>query len=83
MERLNIRVAVRRKVQSLHTIATTVSPKSALPPQVKESTCGVVKSEEKDSGCVVSPIPLGVDTVAMCRGVARFVGKRKAANDYL
>ena len=36
MERLNIRVAVRGKVQPLHTIAATVSPKRALPRQVKK-----------------------------------------------
>lgn len=83
MERLNIRVAVRGKVQPLHTIAATVSPKRALPPQVKKTTGGVVKSEEKESGCAASAIPLDVDAVATCRGVAGLVGKRKAANDYL
>lgn len=83
MERLNIRVAARGKVQPLHTIAATVSPKRALPPQVKNSTCGVVKSEEKESECAASVIPLGIDAVAMCRGVAGLVDKRKAANDYL
>ena len=83
MERLNIRVAVRGKVQPLHTIVATVSPKRALPPQVKKTTCGVVKSEEKESECAASAIPLGVDAVAMCRGVAGLVDKRKAANDYL
>lgn len=83
MERLNIRVAARGKVQPLHTIAATVSPKRALPPQVKNSTCGVVKSEEKESGCAASAILLDVDAVATCRGVAGLVGKRKAANDYL
>ena len=30
MERLNIRVAVRGKVQPLHTIAATVSPQKSL-----------------------------------------------------
>ena len=83
MERLNIRVAARGKVQPLHTIAATVSPKRTLPPQVKKTTCGVVKSEGKETGCVASAIPLDVDAVATCRGVAGFVGKRKAANDYL
>ena len=67
MERLNIRVAVRGKVQPLHTIAATVSPKRALPPQVKKTTCGVVKSEEKESECAASAIPLGVDVVTPIR----------------
>ena len=83
MEGLNIRVAARGKVQPLYTISATVFPKRALPHQVKNSTCGVVKSEEKGSGSVASAIPLGVDAVAMCRGVAELVDKRKAANDYL
>lgn len=83
MERLNIRVAARGKVQPLHTIAATVSPKRALPPQVKESTCGVVKSEEKGSESVASAIPLGVDAVAIYSAVVELVDKRKVSNDYL
>lgn len=83
MEGLNIRVAARGKVQPLYTISATVFPKRALPHQVKNSTGGVVKSEEKETGCAASAIPLDVDAVAMCRGVAGLVGKRKAANDYL
>ena len=82
MERLNIHVAARGKVQPLYTISATVFPKRALPHQVKNSTCGVVKSDGKETGCVASAIPLGVDAIAMCRGVAGLVGKRKAANDY-
>lgn len=83
MERLNIRVVARGKVQPLHAIAATVSPKRTLPPQVKKTTCGVVKSDGKESGRAASAIPLDVDAVVMCRGVAGLVGKRKAANDYL
>ena len=83
MERLNIRVAARGKVQSLHTISATVFPKRALPHQVKNSTCGVVKSEEKGSGSVASAIPLGVDAVAICSAVVELVDKRKVSNDYL
>ena len=83
MEGLNIRVAARGKVQPLYTISATVFPKRALPHQVKNSTCGVVKSEEKGSGCVASAIPLGVDAVAICSAVAGLVDKRKVANDYL
>lgn len=83
MEGLKRRVAVRGKVRPLHTITATLPPKRALSRQVKNSTCGVIKSEEKESECVASAIPLGVDAVAMCRGVAGLVGKRKAANDYL
>lgn len=83
MEGLKRRVAVRGKVRPLHTITATLPPKRALSRQVKNSTCGVIKSEEKESECVASAIPLGVDLVVMCRGVAGLVGKRKAANDYL
>lgn len=71
------------KMESLRLVVAYVVRPYTLPRKVNKKTCGVVKSEEKDSGCVASPIPLGVDAVAMCRGVARFVGKRKAANDYL
>lgn len=70
-------------MESLRLVVAYVVRPYTLPRKVNKKTCGVVKSEEKDSGCVASPIPLGVDAVAMCRGVARFVGKRKAANDYL
>ena len=83
MEGLKRRVAVRGKVRPLHTITATLPPKRALSRQVKNSTCGVIKSEEKESECVASAIPLGVDAVAMCSLVAGLVGKRKAANDYL
>lgn len=83
MEGLKRRVAVRGKVRPLHTITATLPPKRALSRQVKNSTCGVIKSEEKESECAASAIPLGVDAVAMCRGVTELVGKRKVANDYL
>ena len=83
MEGLKRRVAVRGKVRPLHTITATLPRKRALSRQVKNSTCGVIKSEEKESECVASAIPLGVDAVAMCSLVAGLVGKRKAANDYL
>ena len=71
------------KMESLRLVVAYVVRPYTLPRQVKNSTCGVIKSEEKESECVASAIPLGVDAVAMCRGVAGLVGKRKAANDYL
>lgn len=83
MERLNIRVVARGKVQPLHAIAATVSPKRALPPQVKKTTCGVVKSDGKESGRAASAIPLDVDAVAICSSVVELVDKRKVSNDYL
>ena len=70
-------------MESLRLVVAYVVRPYTLPRHVKNSTCGVIKSEEKESECVASAIPLGVDAVAMCRGVAGLVGKRKAANDYL
>lgn len=83
MEGLKRRVAVRGKVRPLHTITATLPPKRALSRQVKESTCGVVKSEEKGSESVASAIPLGVDAVAIYSAVVELVDKRKVSNDYL
>ena len=71
------------KMESLRLVVAYVVRPYTLPRKVNKTTCGVVKSEGKETGCVASAIPLGVDAVAMCRGVAGLVGKRKAANDYL
>jgi len=83
MEELQMCNATCCKMESLRLVVAFVVRPYTLPRQVKNSTCGVVKSEGKESECVASAIPLGVDAVAMCRGVTELVGKRKAANDYL
>ena len=71
------------KMESLRLVVAYVVRPYTLPRKVNKKTGGVVKSEEKATGCAASVIPLDVDVVAMCRGVAGLVGKRKAANDYL
>ena len=71
------------KMESLRLVVAYVVRPYTLPRKVNKKTGGVVKSEEKEIGCAASAIPLDVDAVAMCRGVAGLVGKRKAANDYL
>ena len=58
------------KMESLRLVVAYVVRPYTLPRKVNKKTGGVV-------------IPLDVDVVAMCRGVAGLVGKRKAANDYL
>lgn len=71
------------KMESLRLVVAYVVRPYTLPRKVNKKTGGVVKSEGKETGCVASAIPLDVDAVAMCRGVAGFFDKRKAANDYL
>lgn len=71
------------KMESLRLVVAHVVRPYTLLRKVNKKTGGVVKSDGKETGCVASAIPLGVDAVAMCRGVAGFVGKRKATNDYL
>ena len=71
------------KMESLRLVVAHVVRPYTLLREVNKKTCGVVKSEEKESECVASAIPLGVDAVAMCSLVAGLVGKRKVANDYL
>lgn len=75
--------AACRKMESLRLVVAHVVRPYTLLRKVNKTTCGVVKSEEKESECAASAILLGVDVVAMCRGVAGLVDKRKAANDYL
>ncbi len=71
------------KMESLRLVVAHVVRPYTLLRKMNKKTGGVVKSYGKETGCVASAIPLGVDAVAMCRGVAGFVGKRKAANNYL
>ena len=71
------------KMESLRLVVAHVVRPYTLLRKVNKKTGGVIKSEEKESECVASAIPLGVDAVAMCRGVTELVGKRKVANDYL
>lgn len=71
------------KMESLRLVVAYVVRPYTLLRKVNKKTGGVVKSDGKETGCVASAIPLGVDAVAMCRGVAGLVDKRKAANDYL
>ena len=71
------------KMESLRRVVAHVVRPYTLLRKVNKKMGGVVKSDEKGSGSVASTIPLDVDAVVMCRGVAGLVGKRKAANDYL
>ncbi|WP_314799260.1 hypothetical protein [Alloprevotella tannerae] len=70
-------------MESLRLVVAHVVRPYTLLRKVNKKMGGVVKSDEKGSGSVASTIPLDVDAVVMCRGVAGLVGKRKAANDYL
>lgn len=83
MEEWQMCNAACRKMESLRLVVAHVVRPYTLLRKVNKKTGVVVKSDGKEIGCVASAIPLGVDAVAMCRGVAGFVGKRKAANDYL
>lgn len=71
------------KMESLRLVVAHVVRPYTLLRKVNKKMGGVVKSDGKETGCVASAIPLGVDVVAKCRGVAGLVGKRKATNDYL
>ncbi len=83
MEELQMCNATCCKMESLRLVVAYVVRPYTLPRKVNKKMGGVVKSEEKETGCAASAIPLDVDAVATCRGVAGLVGKRKAANDYL
>lgn len=71
------------KMESLRFVVAYAVRPYTLRARRKKSTEGIVKSDGKETGCVASAIPLGVDAVAMCSSVVELVGKRKAANDYL